>query len=349
MVLYESALPIAFPEKNRVATGTNLLAVDIGGTKTDLTLYEVQDQDFVLLKDQVYESQEWKDFADIVRDFVKSTPVAPQRMSIAAAGPVRDGKVKLTNLKWSLDSAALEEALELESVSLINDLEANAYGLAVLSESDLQLVYAGKADQAGNAAIIAPGTGLGEGGLYWDGTLFHPFATEGGHSDFSPRTEQDIALLRYLQAQFGHVSWERLISGPGIYHIYQFLRDVEKKAEPDWLREEMAKNDPAQVIGEQMDKCDLCEATICLFVKYLAIEAANLALKLKATGGLFIGGGIPPKIWNEMLQALFLEHFFQAGRMRPLLETMPVQLILNAKTALLGAAYYGSYRAKQEL
>ncbi len=346
MVLYESSLPIASPEKSRVAAGTNLLAVDIGGTKTDLALYEVQDQDFVLLKDKVYESKDWKDFADIVRDFTKSAPATPQRMSIAAAGPVRDSKVKLTNLKWSLDSTALKEELDLESVSLINDLEANAYGLAVLNEADLQLVYAGKADQAGNAAIIAPGTGLGEGGLYWDGALFHPFATEGGHTDFSPRTGQDIALLRYLQAQFGHVSWERIVSGPGIYNIYQFLRDVEKKEEPDWLREKISKNDPAQIIGEHTKEAAICKESIHLFIKYLAIEAANLALKLKATGGLFIGGGIPPKIWNETLQALFLEHFFQMGRMRPLLEMMPVQLILNAKTALLGAAYYGSYPDK---
>lgn len=221
--------------------------------------------------------------------------------------------MKLTNLKWSLDSTALKEELDLESVSLINDLEANAYGLAVLNEADLQLVYAGKADQAGNAAIIARHR-LGRRWFILGWSAISSFCNkEQADTDFSPRTGQDIAFLRYLQAQFGHVSWERIVSGPGIYNIYEFLRNVKKKEKPDWLREKISKNHPAQIIGEHTKEAAICKESIHLFIKYLAIEAANLALKLKATGGLFIGGGIPPKIWNETLQALFLEHFFRWG------------------------------------
>lgn len=342
----ESVLPITFPGKQRVETGTILLAVDIGGTKTDLALYRIEQSGLILLKEMVYESQKWESFSAIARDFYRLTRIMPQRISIAAAGPVRQGNVKLTNLNWTLDVIQLQQELEVEEVLLLNDLEAKAYGLAMLSEEELLFVYPGNSHREGNVAIIAPGTGLGEGGLYWDGATLHPFATEGGHTDFSPRNEQDIALLRYLQKQFGHVSWERILSGPGIYHIYQFLRDVEKREEPKWFQEKIATLDPAQVIGEHQKDAAIFEETIQLFVRYLAIEASSLVLKLKATGGLFIGGGIPPKIWDETTKNIFLDHFFQVGRLRPLLEAAPIYLILNARTALLGAAYYGSYLNK---
>lgn len=344
--MYEPALPIVFPEKQRAKEGTVLLAVDIGGTKTDLALYTIQDASFELLQEKKYESQQWDSFTAILQHFIALTAIVPHRISIAAAGPVRHGKVKLTNLKWALDVAEIQQELDVEQVFLINDLEAQAYGLAMLSPEELVSIYPGNSHSEGNAAIIAPGTGLGEGGLFWDGETFHPFATEGGHTDFSPRTEQDIRLLRYLQAQFGaHVSWERIISGPGIYNIYQFLREVEKREEPEALEKLMSESDdPSHVIGVHAEQFAICKETITLFFKYLAIEASNLALKLKATGGLFIGGGIPPKLWKEAYQDIFLEHFFQVGRLRPLIEAVPVKLVLNVRTPVLGAVYYGLYQ-----
>lgn len=339
-----AALPIVFPGKRQVKEGTILLAVDIGGTKTDLALYLVNNQSFTLLEESVYESQKWSSFAALAKDFIDTVAVAPHRISIAAAGPVRHGKVKLTNLNWVLDVTQLQKELEVEEVLLLNDLEAKAYGLAMLGEGELIKIYPGNTDNEGNGAIIAPGTGLGEGGLFWDGKTFHPFATEGGHTDFAPRTEMDIELLRYLQQQWDHVSWERIISGMGIFNIYQFLRDVKGRVEPDWLHKKIMDGDHAQVIGEHRQEVPICSETIELFVRYLAIESSNLALKLKATGGLFIGGGIPPKLWDESAKSIFLEHFFQVGRMRPLIEAVPVYLILNSRTAVLGAAYYGSYK-----
>jgi len=198
--------------------------------------------------------------------------------------------------------------------------------------------------QEGNAAIIAPGTGLGEAGLFWDGSALHPFDTEGGHTDFVSRSELDDELFYVLQKKYGHVSWERVVSGMGIVTIYEFLRDVKKREEPDWLKEKINRGDVAGAIGQAAkESCPICVETIRLFVHYLAVEASNLALKMKCTGGLFIGGGIPPKVWNEPLQQHFLEHFFQVGRLRPLLEAMPIYLITNQQTALLGAAYFGAF------
>ncbi len=344
MVMEAAALPIVFPGKRRIKEGTILLAADIGGTKTDLALYVINKQTFTLLQEDIYESQKWDSFSKMAKDFIDTASVAPQRICIAAAGPVRHGRVKLTNLNWSLDVNTLREEMEVEEVLLLNDLEAKAYGLAMLGEHELSQVYAGNSDTEGNGAIIAPGTGLGEGGLFWDGETFHPFATEGGHTDFAPRTELDMELLRYLQRQWEHVSWERIISGMGIFNIYQFLRDVKGHEEPAWLAEKIATGDHSQVIGEHRKEVKICQETIELFIRYLAIEASNLALKLKATGGVFIGGGIPPKIWDESTKAIFLEHFFQVGRLRPLIETVPVYLILNSRTAVLGAVYYGSYQ-----
>lgn len=339
-----AALSIVFPGKRRVKEGTILLAADIGGTKTDLALYVINKQSFTLLQEDIYESQKWDSFSKMAKDFIDTASVVPQRISIAAAGPVRHGKVKLTNLNWMLDADALREELDVEEVLLLNDLEAKAYGLAMLGDGELLQIYAGNTHTEGNGAIIAPGTGLGEGGLFWDGETFHPFATEGGHTDFAPRTELDIELLRYLQRQWEHVSWERIISGMGIYNIYQFLRDAKGLEEPAWLGEKIAASDHSQVIGEHRKTVKICQESIELFVRYLAIEASNLALKLKATGGIFIGGGITPKIWDDNTKGIFLEHFFQVGRLQPLIEAVPVYLILNNRTAVLGAVYYGSYQ-----
>lgn len=339
-------IPIATNQLSVAETNILILAADIGGTKTDIALFEIRGNRPEMIKEKVYQSKDWDSFSGIVHDF-QDPGMKINILSVAVAGPVQGDKVKLTNLDWTLDREQLCQDTGIEEVVLINDLEANAYGLAVLSNEDFRQVYAATQHLEGNAAIIAPGTGLGEAGFYWDGEAFHPFATEGGHEDFAPRDELDIELFRFLQQRFGHVSWERVISGPGIFNIYQFLRDVKGRPEPNVLREKLNHGDPAHIISSLANEFPICKETMLLFVKYLAVEASNLALNFKATGGLFIGGGIIPKIWNNSLQNVFLEHFFQVGRLRPLTEAVPVYIILNPQTALLGAAYFGAFRKQK--
>ena len=336
-------IPIAFPNPVPPADGTTILAADIGGTKTDMAIFEIKDGAPFLTREFRYASRDWPSLVDIVRDFTKSLSL-PQRLCISFAGPIRSGKAHGTNLHWDIDAAAIGKELGIEKTMIVNDLEANCYGLAALTADDLRSIYPGKNDEPGNAAVISPGTGLGEGGLFWDGRAYHPFATEGGHAHFAARNELDWELFRYLQRKYGHVSWERVISGPGICMIFSFLRDEKGWAMPEILREEFKAHDTAAAISiAATEGCSACAEALRRFIQYLAEEAANLALKLKATGGIYIGGGIIPKIWNEEYQAIFNEFFFEVGRLHPLVEEVPVHLILNQKTALWGAGYYGAF------
>ena len=335
-----SPVHIAFPKRQPLPMGATLLAADVGGTKTDLGLFEVSYGGLKIVKEALFPSKQFGSLTEGIRHFMGNMPL-PERLSIAFAGPVQNGKAHSTNLGWDIDIEQLAGDTGISEVFLINDLEAEAYGLAALKKEELVCIYAGKAGSKGNAAIIAPGTGLGEAGLYWDGDALHPFATEGGHTDFAPRTPFDWELLRYLQNKYGHVSWERVVSGMGICNIYDFLREVKHREEPAWVKEKMKTEEPGAVIGASArEGCPISVETLEIFTRYLAVEASNLALKLNATGGLFIGGGIPPKIWNDSLQAIFLEHFIQVGRLRPLIESVPVYVVLNTKVVMLGAAWY---------
>ena len=338
-------LPIHFPHVAAWADSSQLvLAADVGGTKTILELFKVQRGHFTSLKTTTYRSKDYTSFLEIVQLFLMEQTM-PDKICIGIAGPVLQGKCKTTNLAWVVDAEEIRQQLNIPYVFLINDLEANAYGLAALTPGDLVTLHKGLSQNGGNIAIIAAGTGLGEAGLFWDGQAYHPFPTEGGHASFSPRSELDIALCSYLQRQFGHVSWERVVSGMGIYNIYLFLRDVLKREEPTWLEEKMLSGDPASVISKTalQGGCPICDETMMLFVHYLAEESANLVLKMKATGGLFLGGGIAPKILPLLTEERFMPDFFPRGRMRELLEGVPVHIILNPHTALLGAAYFGAY------
>lgn len=293
------------------------------------------------VKETRFRSRDFSSFPDMVRLFLGKEAL-PECLSIAFAGPVLQGKAKATNLDWSLDVETLRADLGIAEVFIINDLEGEAYGLVALEPDDVVTVYPGKPSGMGNAGILAPGTGLGEAGLYWDGARLHPFATEGGHTDFAPRQDLDWQLLLYLQKRYGHVSWERVLSGPGIRHIFDFLREIQHWEVPEWLDEALLNQDPPAVISRSAQQdCRIGMETLRLFIRYLAVEASNLALTLNATGGIYLGGGILPKIWNPALQAIFLEHFTQVGRLRPLLEVVPVRLILHPKIVLLGAALYG--------
>jgi glucokinase len=250
-------------------------------------------------------------------------------------------------LSWVVDAGELAGALGLKQVWLINDLEANAYGIPGLGAEDFVTLNAGEPDVTGNAAVLAAGTGLGEAGLFWDGSHYFPFATEGGHAEFAPRTDLDMELLRYLRGKLGQVSWENVLSGPGLHNIYQFLRDTGRGQEPAWLAEECTHMDPPAVITRVAleGKSELCARALDLFVGYYGAEAANLGLKMLATAGVYVGGGIAPKILKKVQDGSFLKAFIGQGRMKHLLAAMPLRVITNDKTALIGAARCAAMRS----
>ena len=336
---------IAIAFKNEPHPGqmtVTILAADIGGTKTNIALYQSGSDGLTITREQRYVSADHPSLTDIIHDFCGNT--LPDRISAAVAGPVIDGKSRLTNLPWVLDSKAMSQDLQIP-VCFINDLEATAYGLAGLKEEDQTSLATGDPNAKGNMAILAPGTGLGEAGLYWDGQHYHPFATEGGHSDFAPRTAQDVELFYYLQKQFGHVSWERVVSGMGIKNIFHFLTESEQEQIPEWLSARFPDADPAAVISQAAMRHEdpVCTETMDLFVRYMATEAASLVLKLMATGGLYLAGGIPPKILPLLQSDNWSKNFDNNGRMHDLSDRVPIHVVLNDKMALQGAAYYGAF------
>ena len=338
-------MPVLFTSKTpAVHQNLTLLAADIGATKSHLALFGAEASGLSVIQEFTYRTHDFPDASSMMRAFL-SDGQSPGRICFGVAGPVQAGTVQLTNVGWHLDARELSRQWHQVPVYLINDLEATAYGLAALEEKDINLLDAVPQQGHGNIAVIAPGTGLGEAGLFWDGGRHHPFATEGGHTDFAPRSPTDVALYGYLQQQQEHVSWESVLSGPGIHAIFRFLRDSQKREVPAWLAEEMRLQDPAAVISKNALKSPVCAETMELFFRYLAQEAANLTLKLKATGGLFSGGGIIRKNGHVLDKTAFRHNFCHKGRMQALLEEVPITLVLNDKTALLGAAYYAAYGA----
>ena len=337
-------IPMAYPSlKNKLPTSGIFLAGDLGGTKTDLALFEIQQGNLVAFKNQRFETTDHESFINAIRTFHGDEISTINGACLGVAGVVVDNKVKGVNFGWEINGSKLESDLNIKKVVLINDLQANAYGLSALEDSDFETLIDNDVEN-GNAAIISPGTGLGEAGMYWDGSYYRPYATEGGHCNFGPTDELDMKLWGYLNSKFGHVSWERVLSGQGISNIYQFLLKFRGVKEPDWLTKQFEKQDAAIVISKAAiaNKDDLCAETLQLFIKYLALESAQLALKAKATGGIYIGGGITPKILPLIDKAEFAKNFINVGRMEGLLKTIPVKVVLNDKTALMGAAYYAA-------
>jgi len=306
-----------------------ILAGDVGGTHARLALMQARGEDLSILSEKIYPSHDYSKLEDIVADFLKQSSTKPELAGIGVAGPVRDGKCVATNLPWIVDSVPLAAACGLPRVELLNDLEANAYGISTLAATDFSTLQKGIPNAKGNAAVISAGTGLGEAGMYFDGRVLRPFAGEGGHASFAPEGEIQAELFEYLMRKFGHVSCERVLSGPGLVNIYEFLRDTGRGSENHAVVEQMRTG---------KDKCQLCDEAVEIFVQIYAAEAGNLALKVLATGGVYIGGGIAPKILSELQRPIFLEAFLNKGRMKPLLEAIPVLVILNENTALRGAA-----------
>lgn len=321
----------------------HFISGDIGGTKTRLALAGVDGSRVTLIHEQTYPSRQFGDFADILADFASRVSL-PEAAAFGIAGQIHGRVARTTNLDWVIDAAALEARFGFRHISLLNDLEATAWGIAALGEKDFVTLHAGAPGAQGNRAVIAAGTGLGEAGFYWDGQRHRPYATEGGHVSFSPASPDEFALLNYLQPRYGHVSWERIVSGMGIVNLHDFLCEYRGTPVPRWLEDEMRAGDAAAAISAaalaQQDA--LCVETLQWFVRLYGAEAGNLALKSMSRGGLYIGGGIAPKILPLLQSGEFVTAFLDKGRMRPLLEAMPVQIILNDRTALLGPALYAA-------
>jgi glucokinase len=319
-----------------------ILAGDIGGTHARLAFFQSKNGHLTPVAEGVFPSRDHSGLDEIVGQFVAKQSLRPDVACFGVAGPVRNGKVETSNLPWTVEASRLAGELHLPSTMLINDLEANAWGIASLGDQDQVALNRVKGMPVGNQGVISAGTGLGEAGLFWNGNGYEIFASEGGHCDFAPRTELEIELLRYLVARFGHVSFERIVSGPGLVNVYNFLRDTHRGEEPQWLTDELAQGDQAATISRAAvaGKNVLAEHALDLWISIYGAEAGNLALKLMATGGVFLGGGIAPKIVSKLSGLLFMQAFVSKGRLQPLLESIPVKVITNDKIALFGAARY---------
>lgn len=323
-----------------------VLAGDVGGTNTRLAFFDLKGAELKKKATEVYPSRQYDSLDQIVKMFVATHDLPFAYACFGVAGPVIGGRCETPNLAWVVEKERLADVLGTGSIELINDLEANAYGIPALNQDDFATINTGSFDREGNAALISAGTGLGEAGLYRDGEKLLPFATEGGHVDFAPRNDLEVELFHYLLNRYERVSYERVVSGPGLLNIYLFLRDSGREDEPSWLAEEITQGDAPAIISQTAleGKSELCSRALDLFCSLYGAEAGNLALKLKATGGVFVGGGIAPKILPRLKEPAFLESFRAKGRMRPLLEPIPVKVILNDQTALIGSARLATLR-----
>lgn len=319
-----------------------ILTADIGGTNTRLALVSRDGGRWRVGHLRRFANAGHDDFTALARRYLDDLDEHPARACLGLAGPVRGDTVRLTNLPWTLSAPALARDLGLEAVHLLNDLEALAWSLDALAAEDLLTLQHGRSAAAGNRALIAAGTGLGQAGLYHDGQRWHPFASEGGHADFAPADERGFQLQRMLAARFGHVSWERVVSGQGLVHLYECLLEMAGEGHPPWLEEPDA---PARVSRGALEEQDaLCSEALRWFARLYGAEAGNLALKTMALGGVYVGGGIAPKILPLLQAGGFMEGFLDKGRMRGLLEGMAVQVIRNENAALIGLARHAEQR-----
>jgi len=327
-----------------------ILAGDIGGTKTNLALFEVVEGTLLMRENHQFASGKYATFAEVVAEFLTLTQeVVVEALCLGIAGPIINGNCRTTNLPWEINSAELQSFFKTKNVYLLNDLEATAYGMLYLGESDFMELNPTAKEVDGNRAVIAAGTGLGEAMLFYDGASYNPIGSEGGHTDFAPLTEQQDELLVWLRKRYPeHVSLERILSGPGIYTLYEFLKMKEFAAEPAMMLNAEQGADKSAIISECALKQNdpLCLETLRLFVEIYGAEAGNLALKSLSVGGVYIGGGIAPKILPFMLDGNFMKAFVKKGRFENLLREMKVKLSLNQETALLGAAYFAKDKLK---
>ena len=323
-----------------------LLAGDVGGTKTSLAIVSAEHGPTKPVAQAMFETDRYPSLKAVVADFLSQHPVPVERAVFGVAGPVVGGRAELTNVPWELEENGLCAALGLQAVHLINDLSATGYAIPHLEPEHLHTLRPGAAVPGGPIAVVAPGTGLGESFLTWSGTGYRVHPSEGGHGDFAPRDVLQADLLRFLWNDFEHVSYELVCSGRGIPNLYRFLRDSGAEAEPGWLAERLAAaEDPTPVIVEaaldQNLPCGICRSTLEMFVAILGAEAGNLALRVLATGGVYLGGGIPPRVLPALEHPAFLRSFLHKGRLSDVIEPIPIHVILNPGAALLGAGWFG--------
>jgi len=329
-----------------------ILAGDVGGTKVHLALYSFEHGQLVHVNDERFPAHEFSGLQEIVLRFLAEN----SNPEITAAcfgvpGPVRGGRLRLTNLPWVLDSRELSAGLNITHLFLINDLEANGYGIPELTPDQIFTLNEGDPAGVGNRALVSAGTGLGEGLLIWNGKTHVPMASEGGHCDFAARNPLEMELLSWLTQKYsGRVSFERVVSGQGVTNIYTFLRDQKHMEEPAWLRHRIDNEDPNAVIGEvgeEPGKSELCAKTLEMFAAAYGAEAGNMMLKVLATGGIYLGGGIAPRMLKTMRGGAFMQAFTDKGRLSDLLVHTPVHIILESRAALMGAAAYAEARAAE--
>jgi glucokinase len=323
-----------------------VLAGDIGGTKTNLALFSIHGEKLRAETVRTFPSKRYSGLLPVLREFLSGDSPTIESACFGIAGPVVDGTVKTPNLPWVVDSGELSRALKLDPVRLLNDLEASAYGIFTLENDEFFALNEGTMRRSGNKALIAAGTGLGQAILHDDGRSFRPLASEAGHADFAPRNDLEIELLRYLIGRFGHVSYERVLSGPGLFNIYCFLKETGKFEEPKWLADRFsAEDDDSAVISKAAlaNEAEICVKALEFFVSMYGAEAGNLALRAKSVRGLYVGGGIAPKILDQLKDGTFMRAFVDKGRYTELLSAIPVQVVLNEQAALRGAAYYAAF------
>ena len=332
-----------------------ILAGDVGGTKVHLALYNFAGGRLAAVRDHKFPATEYATLDEVVKAFLAQAGETKEEIVAACfgcPGPVRDGRLKLTNLPWTLDERDLQKSLGIEHIFLINDLVANGYGIPELAPESVFTLHKGDASSVGHRGLVSAGTGLGEALLIWDAKKQRhtPLPSEGGHCDFAPRTDREIELLNSLRRTLkGRVSFERVVSGIGIKNVYAFLRDDQKMEEPAWLRERMVVEDPNAVIGQCAEdgSSEICFETLQIFTSAFGAEAGNVALKVLAMGGIYLGGGIAPKILKTMRDGQFMKAFLDKGRLSPLLEALPVRIILDDTCALLGAAAFAEAKAAE--
>ncbi len=323
-----------------------IIAADLRVVETKLRYLETENSQLVQKAEKSYKTCNFSGFEEMVKEFISSVGISGSfRISVAVPGPVMNGVSQPERLHWTLDSQKIKLAIGAEKVFLINDLEASAYGLANISDADLVEIHKTEIASVGNVAILAPGNGLGEAGLFCDGTFLRPFATEGGHCEFSPRTNDEVDFYQFLHRIYGIVSWETVLTDSGLFNIYRFLRDVKHLVEPNWLTQEIESGNFINAIieGALEDRDRICTITIDTFLIFLAREANSLVLKLKATGGLILSGDMAVALQKLLNKDKFYKNFILSDKMEHILKDIPIYLLLNQNTIICGAANYGVY------
>ena len=336
-------LPAISSAKN---SGVTLVAADVRHEETFVGLYRAENQEVILKNEAVYHTQNFDSVTEILKDFIsKNSDEKISRVAVAVPGPVIAGKSEPQRLPWKLDAEEIKNDLQVEKVFLINDLEASAYGLCSVSEKNIYTVYKSENFTPGNVAILAPGAGLGEAGLFWDGESLRPFATEGGHCEFSPRTNDEVEFYQFLNKIYGIVSWETVLSTSGLFNIYRFVRDIKRQKQPEFLTKAIEEGNFTEAVinGALENKDRICNVTIDTFLVFMAREANSLVLKLKATGGLILSGEIPMLLEKFLKNKTFYKHFIISDKMESVLKDIPIYLVKDKNSIINGAASYAAF------